>query len=306
MNAGSEFKYLRFATGRHDLPFYTKESVDLQKSFLDAFLKDKDTVGWSTGKAPRVELILRRGNFGVNQPEAEKGFPRRFEESWPIARTVYTKYYLAPDQSLAEAHQRHAETTKVTYQAPGSLKDPHFVQFKTKPFEHEVEFTGHIVAHLNVSATAADSSSSTPSEIDLFLTVRHLDAHGEEVLYTGAVGDPVPVSKGWLRVSLRKVNEQSNRHTAWHPHREYRSIDQEPIVPGELYSVDVEIWPSSVIMLPGDVLVFEVSSGDTQGAGIFEHNSLGDRPFDKFHGLNHVHFGPDLQNYLLMPIIPPK
>lgn len=40
--AGSEFKYLRFIVGRHDLPFYYPEEVKVQQSFLDAWLKGDD------------------------------------------------------------------------------------------------------------------------------------------------------------------------------------------------------------------------------------------------------------------------
>lgn len=32
MNAGSELKYLRFITGRHDLPFYYEDEVEIQKA----------------------------------------------------------------------------------------------------------------------------------------------------------------------------------------------------------------------------------------------------------------------------------
>ena len=306
MNSGSRLKYLRFVTGRHDLPFYYKEAVEMQKSFLDAFLKDQDIAGWTKNVPPRVELILRKGNVGFNNPAAEKTYPRRFEEDWPIPRTVYTKYCLMPDKSLTEAPTAIQRATTVTYEASGTLDNQRFVWFKSAPFEQEVEITGHIVAHLNVSATAIDESSPPPSELDLFLTIRHLDADGQEVFYTGAVGDPVPVSKGWLRVSLRKVSEKDSRNTFWHPHRDYLSINVEPIAPCEIYGVDLEIWPTSLVMSPGDVLVFEIASGDTQGAGIFEHNSPTDRPYEKFHGLNHIHFGEGLVNYLLMPVIPPK
>lgn len=38
-HAGSQFKYLRFIVGRHDLPFYYHDEVAIQRSFLDAFLK---------------------------------------------------------------------------------------------------------------------------------------------------------------------------------------------------------------------------------------------------------------------------
>ena len=73
VGAGSDLKYLRFITGRHDLPFYYKEEVEVQKSFLDAFLKDDDRVGWSVpGKLPAVDVVLRKGDVGFNNAQAEK------------------------------------------------------------------------------------------------------------------------------------------------------------------------------------------------------------------------------------------
>jgi hypothetical protein len=38
VHAGSKLKYLRFISGRHDLPFFYDEQVDVQRSFLAAFL----------------------------------------------------------------------------------------------------------------------------------------------------------------------------------------------------------------------------------------------------------------------------
>jgi predicted acyl esterase len=67
--------------------------------------------------------------------------------------------------------------------------------------------------------------------------------------------------------------------------------------------VDVEVWPTNTILQPGDKLVLEISSGDTQGAGLFEHNSKEDRDETTFKGLNHIHFGEKYDNWLLMPVI---
>jgi predicted acyl esterase len=52
------------------------------------------------------------------------------------------------------------------------------VQFTTEAFETETEITGHIVAHLNVSCSS--TGENTPSDIDLFVTVRHFGADGKE------------------------------------------------------------------------------------------------------------------------------
>ena len=307
MNASSELKYLRFVTGRHDLPFYGAENVEVQKSFLDAFLKGQDTMGWTTGEAPKVGFPVRQGDVGFNDPEAEKAYPYRFEKAWPLPDTAYTKMYLTSGLGLTTDRPSHQNHPEVSYRALGDLKKPHAVQFTTEPFTEETEFTGHVVAHLNVSVSKDRSSSNSgPSDMDLFITLRHLDHNGKEILYTGTVGDPVPITKGWLRVSLRKVNDKSPRHTFWHPHREYLSADEAPLIPDEVYPVDVEVWPTNVVIEKGGRLVLEVSSGDTQGAGIFEHNSIQDRLPEKLAGMNHIHFGAELENWVLMPVIPPR
>ncbi|KAJ9632336.1 hypothetical protein H2203_000741 [Taxawa tesnikishii (nom. ined.)] len=285
--AGSELKYLRFITGRHDLPFYYSEEVEVQRSFLDAFLKGEDRVGWSEkGKVPTVDLVLRKGDVGFDNAEAEKGYKRRQESEWPIARTDYTKYYLHPSKALST--KTPTERAKLGYKALGNLENPSLMQFTTEPFEQETEITGYVTAHLNVSA-AADPTGPTPSDIDLFVTLRYISPDGKEVHYTGTAGDPIPLTKGWLRVSLRKVNTQHYRHRSYLPWRDYVSTDVQPVIPGEVYGVDVEIWPTNVV-----------------GSGIFQHNDPTDRSEEKLRGTNFVHFSDRFVNYVTLPVIPPK
>jgi hypothetical protein len=118
MKAGSSLKYLRFITGRHDLPFFYEEEVKVQKSFLDAFLKGEDAVGWSTpGKLPAVDICLRKGNPGHNNAEAELAtFPRRTENEWPIKRTTYVKYHLS--SSLGLSPNKDLMPNSLRYEAP--------------------------------------------------------------------------------------------------------------------------------------------------------------------------------------------
>jgi predicted acyl esterase len=300
--AGSELKYLRFIAGRHDLPFYYSEEVEIQRSFLDAFLKNDDRAGWSTGKAPKVDILLRKGDVGFNNAVAEKTFPRRIEHEWPIARTQYTKFHLTSSRELSTHAPAEKKSTKISYAALGTIENPSVVQFTTAPFEKETEITGHIVTHLNVSMSP-NAGSATPQDLDLFVTLRHISPAGKEVFYTGTAGDPVPLCKGWLRVSMRKVNEKHARNREYLPHRDYCSTDVLPVLPGEVYPVDVEVWPTNVVVEEGGKIVLEVSSGDTQGSGIFLHNSPVDRSVERFAGQNHIHFGLG-ENYVTLPIIP--
>ncbi|KAJ5241296.1 uncharacterized protein N7469_002887 [Penicillium citrinum] len=303
--SGSDFKYLRFITGRHDLPFYYPEEVEVQKSFLDAWLKGDDREGWTKkGTVPPVDLILRRGNIGYNNPQAEKSFLRRKENEWPLSRTKYTSFYLTTQKTLQRdlPEQQHLPT-KLTYQALGEGRPEDILSFTSVRFDSETEVTGHIVAHLNVSISR-DRWRNSPSDIDLFLTLRHLSPSDEEVFYTGSAGEPVPVTKGWLRVSLRKINPQHPHHRPWLPHRDFYSTDVLPVIPNDVYTVEVELWPTNVVVESGGRLVLEVSSGDTSGTGFWGHNDPIDRSENIFKGLNHIHFGSDYVNYITFPIIP--
>jgi hypothetical protein len=114
LRAGSKLKYLRFITGRHDLPFFYEEEVKVQQSFLDAFLKGEDNIGWSIpGKVPAVDLSLRKGDPGHNNAEAELAtFPRRTENEWPIKRTTYVDYHLSSSLILSPKEDPTAGTLR--------------------------------------------------------------------------------------------------------------------------------------------------------------------------------------------------
>lgn len=45
----------------------------------------------------------------------------------------------------------------------------------------------------------------------------------------------------------------------------------------KIYTVDIELWPTNVVVEKGGKLIFEVSSGDTQGSGLFKHTNEKDR-----------------------------
>ncbi|KAL3260410.1 hypothetical protein ABHI18_004615 [Aspergillus niger] len=106
-----------------------------------------------------------------------------------------------------------------------------------------------------------------------------------------------------LHCSLRKVDTAHAYHRDYLPYRSYASTSVEPLVPGEVYKVTVEIWPTNVVVSPGNRLVFEIAGADTQGSGIFTHDHPKDRDEGVFGGRNEIRFGVDLGNYVTMPVI---
>jgi predicted acyl esterase len=299
MGAKSQYKYMYTMTGRHDLPFFYDECVELQRSFLDACLKGDDREGWLIpGRVPRVNLCVRKGNPGHNNPEKERQtFPRRMENEWPLARTRYTDYHLHPDGSLSTDKHVSDQETVIRWQAPGG-----HVRFRTQPAAREIEITGHPMARLSVALSSRNGSS--PSEVDLFLTLRHHDADQQEISYTGATGEASPIVRGWLRVSLRKTVEEPGPLSKIMPERNYYSTDQQAVVPGEIYTVDVEIWPTSVVLMPGETLELQISSSDSEGMGVFGHDHPEDRPLEKLMGYNDLRLSSCYENFLRLPIIP--
>jgi hypothetical protein len=147
--------------------------------------------------------------------------------------------------------------------------------------------------------------------MDLFVTLRVFDPTGSEVTFVGANDPKAPVSQGWLRVSHRKIDpERSRPYKPYHPHD-----GGQPVTPGEIYDVDVEIWPTSIVVPAGYRLALTIGGQDFErpdteglmkGSGIFLHNDPADRPRNIFGGVNTIHSGGNRSSYLLLPHVPAR
>lgn len=180
------------------------------------------------------------------------------------------RYFLNPNLSWTPQEHVASIHYRLSYPALIKAQDDVFHRFITAPFEKETEITGHIVAHVNISMTRAPGGS-VPEDIDIFLTLRQWDTEGNERVFTGTIGDSAALTRGCQRASLRKVNKDHPHHREYRPHRDYFSTDVLPVIPGEVYPVDIEIWPTNVVLLPGERLSVEISGGDTGGVGPFTH-----------------------------------
>jgi len=287
--AGSKQKWLEVHGDTHFTHFYSKYGEALQKRFFGHFLKGENT-GWD--KQPRVSLNIRHPN--------EK-FVLRDENEWPLKRTQWTKYFLQPDGGLATPEPGAATTS--SYQTTGDG-----LMFSTPPQQKPLEITGPVAAKLWVSSETTDA--------DLFLVLRVFDPAGKEVTFIGSNDPRTPVGLGWLRASHRKIDaKRSLPYRPWHTH------DQEqPLNPGEAVELDIEIWPTSIVVPTGYRLALTVRGKDYEfdgtdaalpnapypmkGVGPFLHVDADDRPAAVFATRNTLHFGPGRQPYLLLPVIP--
>ncbi|HYB72519.1 MAG TPA: CocE/NonD family hydrolase [Candidatus Sulfotelmatobacter sp.] len=292
VRAASKQKWLEAHGLEHWTHFYTDYGRLLQKRFFDYFLKRVDN-GWQ--RQPRVQLQVRRLD----------GFVERMEDEWPIARTRWTRLYLNPDdRSLSWTPV--AATGRIEYDAMGAG-----VTFLSPPLDRETEITGPSAARLFVSSSTTDA--------DLFLVLRVLAPDGKEVVFQGAIDPHTPIAQGWLRASHRKLNPDLST-----PYRPYHTHDaQQPLTPGQVVELNIEVWPTSIVVPPGYRIGLTVRGKDYEyagpsggrlanfknelrGCGPFLHDDPRDRPPQIFGAKTTLHIGPDRAACVIIPIIPPK
>jgi predicted acyl esterase len=288
--AASPHKWLEAHGGEHWTSFYTDYGVGLQKRFFAHFLKGEDN-GWE--QEPRVRLQVRH---------ADGHFVERLEHEWPLARTRWTRYYLDA-QSMRLGADVGADG-QVTYEGVGPG-----VTFMTPALQRETEITGPIAARLFIASATTDA--------DLFLVVRVFAPDGREIVFQGALDPNTPVAQGWLRASHRHLDPQRSL-----PYRPYHTHDRvEPLTPGQLYEVEVEVWPTCIVVPAGYRLALTVRGRDyeyegeldefarsfhyaSRGVGPFVHDDPEDRPPEIFGGNVTLFTGAERPSSLLLPIIP--
>ena len=289
LQSGSERKWLEVHGGEHWTSYYTRYGVDIQKSFFGQFLKGENT-GWDD--QPPVLLQVRH----IDR------FESRAESEWPINRTRWTKFYLDLGRR-ALSLTPPVQPASRTFEALGAG-----ARFFSEPFPQETEITGPLAAKLFASSSTVDA--------DVFLVLGLFDPEGKEFVFQGALDPHTPVAQGWLRASHRKLDPaRSLPYRPYHPHDE-----RQMLTPGVAVELDVEIWPTSIVVPSGWRIGLSVLGRDYEyegeaahlsnmkypmkGCGPFVHDDPEDRPVEIFGGATTLHASPEQAPFLLLPVIP--
>jgi len=291
VRSATEQKWLEIHGLEHWTHFYTEYGVGLQKRFFAHYLKGEDN-GWD--REPPVRLQIRHLDR----------FEERLAETWPLPGTRWTTLALDAGATTLSPDAPRSDQV-VDYDATGSG-----VTFLQEPFGNETEITGPLALKLFVSSATNDA--------DIFAVVRVFDPEGEEVTFQGAIDPHTPIAQGWLRASHRHLDQELTL-----PYRPYHTHDRaEPLIPGEVYELDVEIWPTSIVVPAGYRLGLTVLGKDYEyegdlgpaslttfknrltGCGPFLHDDPHDRPEEVFGGRVGIHTGPGAPSRLLVPVIP--
>lgn len=292
-NAASEHKWLEVHIGSHVGEFYTAQGRELQKKFLDYWLKGIDT---GITREPKVKLAIPRGG---------NSYTWRYENEYPLKRTQWTRFYLDASSKLLSVELPQAKS-QLCYDGDKERESRHWAKpfmvkafsreennskrilFETAPFENETEILGPIKLRL--------WASSTTDDMDIFVSLRNIDPLGNEVVNSGALTDQFPISQGWLRASLRKTDDQISAE-----YKPYYSFDEiQKLIPGEVYPLDIEIWDSAIVVAKGNRLLLEIGSQNQSGCALLTQTA-DDRVWEADVTL---YTGDEFDSYLLLPIIP--
>ena len=291
VRAASKQKWLEAHGIEHWTHFYTDYGRNLQLRFFDHFLHGKKN-GWN--RQPKVQLQVRH----VDR------FVQRAEQEWPLKRTRWTKFYLDPTQ-LCLSKKVPASKGTISYQGFSEG-----VTFMLPPQSEDIEITGPSALKLFLSSSTRDA--------DVFAVLRVFTPDLKEVVFQGALDPHTPVGQGWLRASHRALDAKLSK-----PYRPYHPHDRiEPLRPGQVVELDVEILPTSIVVPKGYRIALTVRGKDYEypgpagvlsnmkypmtGCGPFTHTDPTDRPARVFDGVNTLHCGPGRASFLMLPIIPKR
>eukprot|EP01119_Soliformovum_irregulare_P005426 TRINITY_DN17188_c0_g1_i1.p1 TRINITY_DN17188_c0_g1~~TRINITY_DN17188_c0_g1_i1.p1 ORF type:complete len:593 (+),score=171.14 TRINITY_DN17188_c0_g1_i1:61-1839(+) len=291
LQAASSQKWLEIHPGKHEEWFYLDQSLELEKKFFDHFL-----MGVDNGMDRESPVLMQ-----VRHPGER--FHLRKEQEWPLNRTRWTKFYLDVDQkSIKPEISSHA--SKATFRAQSG----NGLIFNSDPIDQEMEITGPMAAHLRIASSTTDA--------DLFLTLRAYDPNGKEIIFVGTVDPKCVLSQGCLRASHRALDPERTRdYRPFHSHTK-----EEKLIPGDDYNLDVEMWPTCIVLPKGSTLQLLVDgkdfcrpddecitfgiAGKLGGSGICLHTHPVDRNPQEFDGETTLMTGIDEGSWLLLPIIP--
>lgn len=210
-----------------------------------------------------------------------------------------------------ELQYTHPETENVAvYDSEDLSSCARFVITATQ----DMEITGYINLHMWVAAVEAN-------DLDIFAALYKEDANGKRLhhitlnnpdsrkwvesmeengklpatlSYTGPVGR--------LRVSRRALDLELSTPTE--PLLSHKS--EELVSPGEIVPVDLTLWPTSMLLHPGERLVIEIA-GHVAGPLAPKYPPLPGSELSlktRNHGQHCIYTGGQFDSYLTLPVIP--
>jgi predicted acyl esterase len=268
VSSGEKFLYTH--RGGKWATFYAKDTRAAQLAFFDRYLRDLDVA-----PPPRVRLEVRESRDVIASV--------REEQNWPLDRTEWTPLYLTA-AGLATVPPQAAGHITFDMRSQGACWE------WTVPADTEI--TGPMALRLWVEMHGAD-------DVDLYAGVEkwRVDRY---IPFEGSYGfGRDRVTTGWLKASLRALDEQGSRPFDPVP----ACTQRQPLMPGQVVQADIALGPSATLFRAGETLRLVVA-----GRWLWPTNLLtGQFPASYRKGPRGrctVRWGPERPARLLLPVIP--
>jgi len=289
-------KWLRVHNTQEWVDGVEQNNVKDLNRFFDRYLKGVDN-GWEATPQVRLAILDPGGVDTVG----------RAESSWPLERQQWKTLFLDPSGVLSETPL--TQESVVEYEGDDLDASIRF----TTTFEQDTEITGYLNLHLWVEAVEGD-------DMDMFAAVYKEDVNGKRLhhivlsapasqdyvrsladergnlpgtlSYTGPVGR-LRVSHRGLDFELSTPAEPVLAHTA-----------ENLITPGECVPVELTLWPTSMVVHPGERLVVELAGhpvGPPKVTGL--PGSWRELP-TRNKGTHRIRTGGRFDSHLLLPVVP--
>lgn len=253
-NVGQVPRKLLMLGGDAQATFHTEALMLELKRWYDRWLKGVDN---GIEREPPVRIYVQGKDAGF-----------RCEQEWPLARARPTELYLSAG-GLQPGPAQDEGMRSIDYPRNDFLRDMGSVDFETAALTADTEVTGPVKLTLFVS--------TDQREADLAVTLAERGEAGTTV-----------VTRGWQKASQRVLDAAlSTALRPFHPHR-----SEEPLVPGQVYQVEIEIWPTAWRFARGNRIVLTIANGDRAHFYGFKT------------GRDSYHFGGRYPSRLTLPVIP--
>jgi predicted acyl esterase len=268
--AGSSERFLYTHRGGKWATFYSATALQAQLAFFDRYLRQLDVA-----RPPRVRLEVRESRDEISEI--------REESNWPIERTTWTPLYLT-GRGLSTAPAPDAGSISFDTASRG-VRLGWIVPA-------DMELTGPMALRLYVEMTGAD-------DVHLFAGVEKWRGK-TYVPFEGSYGfGRDRVTTGWQKASVSALDPALSRPFEPIP----TFAERRPLRHGQVVPVDIALGPSATRFRSGEQLRLVIA-----GRWLWPHNVLtGQFPaaYERgAHGRCILHWGPDRDAQLLMPVIP--
>jgi len=245
--------------------------------------------------------------------------------TWPPRHMRSTAFYLTPDRGLTTEKSAHGslsytyDPTKplptvgasvssggsVVYPGPynqvcssallpcgtetGPLNArPDVLSFTTAPLDNDLEITGPISVHLWVSSTAVDTD----------FTAKLIDQYPASADYPG--GYAMLLTDSVVRARLRAFRRAGDDYTRLY------GIRNQPLIPGEIYEVVIDLWARSNLFRAGHQIRLDISSSNFP---LYDANPNTGQPFAQrdlapLIAHNTIFMGHKHPSHIVLPIRP--